>query len=346
MLLFLGARAQEGAADRDRLLARTGKLRTQMLKDSVPMSIAQLDTLWAQARDAKPPIAIKLLERSLTIADSLDDVARERDVLFALSALYRKSGKASEALNALNAAHYLKDSLAALDLERASASTLERIAEEERKARELAAQQRAVLDAEREAFRQEGDRLRLFLLIAAGGIVVLLALLVWALVRIARLQRKARIPRTPAVVTPEASVPKRNTLRSEPDAGTLPPGFAKAQGDQEGTAAAPAPAVAPVPAPAALDPEAQMLLALFRKRMPERLQALREARAQGDRDKVVRVIASMRPQLAQHDEERFSERCARLIAAGGEVLSPIHGPDIDRLIADVEAALDAGSGGK
>jgi hypothetical protein len=76
--------------------------------------------------------------------------------------------------------------------------------------------------------------------------------------------------------------------------------------------------------------------------MPERLRTLQEARSRGDYEKVVRVLASMRPQLASHDAPRFAARCAGLIAARETVLEAVHAPDLDRLIADVELALRAG----
>ena len=89
-----------------------------------------------------------------------------------------------------------------------------------------------------------------------------------------------------------------------------------------------------------------MLLSLFRKRIPERLQALKEARSRGDHEKVLRVITSIRPQLVHHDANRFSERCARLIAAGEAVLDEASRDDLDRLIADVELALATTTGTK
>jgi hypothetical protein len=76
-------------------------------------------------------------------------------------------------------------------------------------------------------------------------------------------------------------------------------------------------AVATDPVPAAPEVgEDDLLLGMFRKQAPERLQALRAARAAGDHDKVRRVVSAMRPQLFALDEPRFAPLHAAITAAG------------------------------
>lgn len=94
-------------------------------------------------------------------------------------------------------------------------------------------------------------------------------------------------------------------------------------------------------APATVVPTASddVLLAMFRKRMPERLADLKEAREHDDAEKVARVIHSIRPQLVHHDPVRFTERCTRLMAAGNDVLSPVYRADLDRFVWEVDRTL-------
>lgn len=81
------------------------------------------------------------------------------------------------------------------------------------------------------------------------------------------------------------------------------------------------------------------LLAMFRTRIPERLAALKDARARGDAEQVASIIHAVRPQLVDHDPAVFTERCDRLLAAGVQVLAGAHHADLDAFVQDVERAL-------
>lgn len=78
------------------------------------------------------------------------------------------------------------------------------------------------------------------------------------------------------------------------------------------------------------DREGDPLTALFRRMVPERLKALKEARARGDREKMQRVVHSLRPQLVHHDAPRFEALCGRILA-----FDAAHPP------AEWDAAFDA-----
>ncbi len=86
-------------------------------------------------------------------------------------------------------------------------------------------------------------------------------------------------------------------------------------------------------APAVVD---GTLLAIFRKRGPERLSTLREARSRDDQEKVVRVIHTLKPQLVAMDAERFAPLCASLTAPGSIENAQRWNNDLDQLEAAME----------
>lgn len=86
-------------------------------------------------------------------------------------------------------------------------------------------------------------------------------------------------------------------------------------------------------------PQDDELQAMFKRRMPERITALKEARDRGDAEKVARVIHSIRPQLVHHDPVRFTDPCARLLAAEGNILSAAYGAELDSFIVAVERSV-------
>jgi hypothetical protein len=311
--------AQDSALDRSKLPQGSRIVRARMLKEKVPVDPTWLDTLVVKAAHAKPVIALRHLESAVVIADSLKDRSRERDLLFKLAAAQERVGKPKDALASLGAAHFLKDSLAAAALQRSSSLTAQQIAEAHDELQRLQTEHGAAMKSLHGQHEKARERSRMLLMAAGGVILMMLLVLVWSLMQNARLRRASKerasveLPITPPVQEP----PRQNALRHVvPAAGPI--------------------VEVPV-APA--DPEADMLLALFHKRMPERLQALTDARDRGDHEKVGRVLASMRPQLAQHDGLLFNERCARLIAAREHVLSSEYAGHLHQLVADVEQVL-------
>lgn len=310
--------AQERMPDRSKLPQGSRAVRARVLKERMPFSPSCMDTLQMKAEGSKPLNALRHLESALVIADSLKDRGRERDLLFKLALAQERAGKAKDALASLRAALFLKDSLALVEVERSASVASQQTSKAHD---ELQRMQTAHGDAIR-TMQEQHDRARdqwRTLLIAAVGVVVLfLGMLLWALMRVARYTRVPYRPKSadgappPVVDALEQNAVQRLVPVTEPSI-ELP--------------------VAPT------DPEAEMLLALFHKRMPERLQALIDARDRSDYEKVGRVLATMRPQLAHHDGGKFNERCARLIAAHEQVLSPDHASDLDQLIEDVSRAL-------
>ena len=101
----------------------------------------------------------------------------------------------------------------------------------------------------------------------------------------------------------------------------------------------------PIPTPPAVTPpllpsdEDAVLLALVRKRSLERMNTLREARARGDMDKVVRVVHSLKPQLVSLDADRFAGVCSRLVAVAASENSAQWNQDLDTFEAGLEQTL-------
>jgi len=79
----------------------------------------------------------------------------------------------------------------------------------------------------------------------------------------------------------------------------------------------------------------EVLLGMFRKRGPERLATLRDARARGDHEKVTRVVHTLKPQLTAIDAASFEALCAALTAKDAVNDQPRWNTLLDRL----EAAL-------
>lgn len=106
-------------------------------------------------------------------------------------------------------------------------------------------------------------------------------------------------------------------------------------------APAPAPAFAPAPAPeqqAPINAEDAELFALVKRRGVERLRTLQEARQRGDREKVVRVVHSLKPQLVALDAERYTELCARLVSPTND--GTTWDSDLDRFEAGMKGLIE------
>jgi hypothetical protein len=90
-------------------------------------------------------------------------------------------------------------------------------------------------------------------------------------------------------------------------------------------------------APEAVRSVDPMVLALFRKQAPERMAALRAARAAGDHEKVMRVLHSLRPQLSALDPDGLGAWCNALRASSPAATDWDAG--LDRLMAGIEKRL-------
>ncbi len=100
------------------------------------------------------------------------------------------------------------------------------------------------------------------------------------------------------------------------------------------------PKVEAVAAPTSVDEAMKpVVTAMFGKDAPERLATLRDARQRGDVEKVLRVLASLKPQLYAFDADRFTPLLTRLRAqdAPGNALQWAN--DLDAIEAGLEELL-------
>lgn len=91
-----------------------------------------------------------------------------------------------------------------------------------------------------------------------------------------------------------------------------------------------APLVEPPELKIAKEPD-RMVLDIFRSVAPERLRTLQHARANGDTDKVVRVVHTLKPQLAAIDAGWFGPICASITAPQAADDRVRWSSDLDRL---------------
>lgn len=95
-----------------------------------------------------------------------------------------------------------------------------------------------------------------------------------------------------------------------------------------------------VSGPSAVDEAMKPVVAgMFRKDAPGRLAVLREARQRGDHGKVLRVVASLKPQLLAFDEGRFAPLISSLKAPGAVEDAKQWNADLDLLERALEELL-------
>ncbi len=111
----------------------------------------------------------------------------------------------------------------------------------------------------------------------------------------------------------------------------------------EPTAPVAPPLVVPILAEQPVVPIAEgpddVVLGMFRAQAPGRLEALRQARANADHAKVVRVVHTLKPQLVHIDAERFTTLCAALTGAEASEQLAQWNADLDRFETEVGALL-------
>lgn len=99
------------------------------------------------------------------------------------------------------------------------------------------------------------------------------------------------------------------------------------------------PVSVPASGPSQLVEADPVVLAMFRKMGPERLATLRDARTRGDHAKVMRVVHSLKPQLANFDRDRFTGLCARITAPDGPANEVRWSADLDALEKGISEVL-------
>lgn len=277
----------------------------------------------------KPKEATVLLKDAVTLAGKLDPVT-EMQVRTQLAQHYERIGDHRSAY--------------------AEAMTIVALGEDERSAQQEASvsaarQQRAIAAVERDSLQQvwsealseamavgsEAEvRSQRWMWIAVGSGVLFLFTLGVVVRRSGRSDRKIRAElhdlRSEIVALKEHRTTEQVRVVPPPDL-PLP-----------GPITAPVVPLAPEPSPAAdIDP---IVMAMFRKMAPERLSALRDARARGDKAKVLRVVHSLKPQLVNFDHERFTVLCARIVSPEAATEQARQDADLDALEQGIADVLD------
>lgn len=153
------------------------------------------------------------------------------------------------------------------------------------------------------ALRQKADR---WMYITLAVLLAGLCIVAWLLYRTGTVSNRLR-----ATIAELRRAVDAGALRPPPDPGREIP-----------------PASPPSPVDEAMKPVVE---GLFQKAAPERLATLRDARRRGDTEKVLRVVASLKPQLLAFDAGRFGPLIARLRAPGAASRAEQWSADLDAL---------------
>lgn len=326
LVIATNVRAQSRAhvADSIKRVIAEQRLRIH-LADSAGDARTSVELRSALAARLKPKEAVKLMEEAVMLADSaglLDErlSAREELAVHLFRAGDRKGAYERSREAAQGRAELMKDR------GRENALLLQRAGERwqaERDSVELVWNAR-LKTADDRAARAEADADR-WMWIAVGAGVLLLFTVLLLVLRSSRAAQRTR--KELAALRAEIEVLKpapKNRLRE--------------------TAPAPAPIVEAPPVAEVLPPPAvpeadPLALAFLRKMAPERLGVLRDARARGDHDKVVRVVHTLKPQLVALDAGLFTDLCAAITAKEAVLNTPVWSADVDRFEKAVEQAI-------
>lgn len=265
--------------------------------------------------------ALALLKQAAALADSLDRPDLGTMARRLLAGRYASSGSYAAAYSeALSA-----DSLRALYDEREAdrwqdeqAMQLHRSAARQDSLLQAASQRergmaQAIVDLQR---RSDG-----WMYGAIAALLVGLLLVIGLLYRLGKVEKKRR-----------AAVEDLRLERAKPRNAIT--GGTRRISKDEAVCTFPAPVTATAPehpVDEAMEPVAS---GMFRKEGPERLSTLIDARKRGDDAKVLRVVATLRPQLLAFDAERYGPLIARLKA-------PDATADTERWNADLDTLEDA-----
>lgn len=273
---------------------------------------------------------LRLYEEAALIADTADlDGDEELRARKGLVALYKAAGNWRKALEeaervmALDAQFNGREAMQLVHLERMNTSAM--VGERDFAMNTLTVE-RAKFEAELSLAEERSQR---WMLIAASiGVLFLITLFV-LLYRSGRSNQRIRAEL--AALRTEVTVLKEQRPANQVRVAPL---AVVAHAEPVVSTSVP-----PVAEPAPIAPVDPVVLAMFRKMAPERLATLREARARGDHDKVVRVVRTLKPQLVAIDKAGFGELCAAISAEGAALDSARWNSDLDRFERALERSL-------
>lgn len=326
LLALLQAVGQSPVSERDSVRLLIADMRSTIARlDSSGPSVESIEARMALANLMKSKGALALLDEAAVSADSLGDMQLGMRARLALSQKLSASGDHKRAHAELLRVIGLRDRIDSTDRVRSAEEEADRMASRLQERDSLiAASERRVADANgsaREA-QQGADR---WMMTSIATSVIALALMVILALRSAQRMRRLRSDLHALRAEVEALKRPRNTYRTPvvPPPPMVPPVHS-------------APPAEPPPPRLPEDP---MVSAMFHRQAPERLAALKDARARGDLDKAVRVVHTLKPTLVSIDGDRFTALCARLVAPGAAG-SVAWNTDADALATAIEALLE------
>ena len=328
----LKADAQHSNQAADSLKAVVAEKRAAVERsDSLGNKVESIEGRLALAPLLAGPDAITALRMAAAMADTSDHLRLELQARSMLATRLASGGKTTEAFAEALALPDLERriSIAVLDSsELAHGLSMGRLKAEQDSLEQLNTAQRAQLSKE---LRSSEERMRLWMWVALAIAVVALLTLGWLLQRMGRVSKK--LHGIMAGLQQEVADLKefRNKRREQPERSTpsTPPV----------AVAPPEPIVASPPSQAIVEAMDPVVAALFLRAGPERLATLRAARTSGDREKILRVVHSLKPQLASFDADRFAPICAAITTPPDGMDQTRWNADLDTLERGVENLL-------
>ncbi|MBK6830390.1 MAG: Hpt domain-containing protein [Flavobacteriales bacterium] len=329
MLAPPAAVAQSAQARRDSLKKVVGDLRLRMdAADSTGDVRDAIDARLSLASVVKPNEALDLLEDAAAGAQSADLLELEVVVRKRLAEALAKSGKHARAFEEAMHVTALDEVRLAeqyLFLEARTDSALTRTTEQRDSL--INNWQEELQEARHRESHMEATAER-WMFIALGLALALMLMLLIVLVRGSRQNKRTRkeIEALRAEIVAMKEAPKNRMREPAVVRVTETPVAVDAVAEAE-------------PIGADTSVMDATLLALFRKRAPERLATLRDARARGDQEKVARVVHTLKPQLVALDENGLGALCIRITVGDASRDPKELNTDLDLLERSIEQLL-------
>ncbi len=277
----------------------------------------------ALAAMSKPKDALALYTRAVAIADSAhldaEAIATRQALARTLAGRGQMKQAYQEAIRAAeHAAGWATDRLAAAQAKRDSLLRAMAIDRDS-----LLAGAEAGRRATEVRVNEANDAARSWMWVAAGVGLLALAIIGFVLARYGRIIRRLRTE-VVELRSDLRSMEERPRNRLRGPAVDAAPSVPESAGAERSST--------PQNAPLVIDP---MVRAMFQKQAPMRLITLREAREQGDQEKVQRVVHTLKPQLLVFDDS-LAPLCMRIIRENAWSEPQQWNADLDQ----VEAAVD------
>ena len=317
--------SQSRTSAKDSLKLVVKELRHRMLvADSTGSAALGAELRVSLSREVKSPEAIKLLQQAVDTLHQIGPRNTEIAVRSELAEALREAGKAPQAYSELLQVRSLIEARERDFGERAGMDSVTAVARSMALNDSLSkvnAQESAVHEA---SIKRSSELLRTWQWATLGIALLWLVSMALLLYRTGRLQRRSIKAIEELQVKVRALEQRPVNVQRVPKEESLPlpvvkeiPSAVKGVADQ-------------------IDP---MILGMFRRQAPERLETLKAARDRGDSDKVVRVVHSLKPQLVAIDAGRYTPLCTAITSAEARVDQAKFDRTLDEFQVQVERTL-------